>query len=136
MIQSKNPFFKLEDFQSLEVTVEGKNVTSEMRLPPPIHLIELHDDGLTLDLSPRSCADGHTLALDISLKKVIHEPDESIENKIHILGVIHELETMTDSRLKIRIKFRQYAQEEWKALIAYFSEKQHSINTLIKSSRK
>ena len=137
MANQKNPFFKLDDFQSLETHLEGMNVTSQVRFPKTpsaIALIEIHEDGLTLELPDRSCAIGHALSLDINLKK--NTSTDPIEDNIHILGVIEELEKTQTSRLKVRLKFRQYAQKDWSQFLDYFSKKQVALNKLIQKTRK
>ena len=135
----KNPFFKLEDFQCLEILIEGTNVTSQVSIPgapASIRLIEIHEDGLNLELPARCCAMGHTLAIDVNVKKIFGKSDDFVENKIHILGMVEEIETSPNSTLFVRLKFRQYAQEHWSSLLDYFSEKQLSVNKLIKNTRK
>ena len=130
-----NPFFKLEDFHSMELSVTGSNVTSGVDLPAPIHLIELHNEGITIELAPRSCADGHMLALDIQVKRNAGNPEDETVH-VPVVGVINEFEVMPDSRLKVRLKFRRFPQDQWQSLINYLSEKQGSLNALLRISRK
>lgn len=149
MAAERNPFFKLEDLHSLEFSVEGNNLTSQVKLPKGgAILTQILEDGVWVELPPRSCSLGHVLALNIEARKVtgtsksrlpsgeIVEKNEYMESKNHVTGVVDDIEGDPKGRMLVRLLFRQFAQEEWKTLLNYFSEKQGTVNRLIKSARK
>ena len=148
MESNSNPFFKLEDFQSLEVTVKGTNSTSQINIPGDIPLLQVYSDGVSVELPPKCCAMGHTLVLDISArrlagtsKKILPsgeavEETEYTESKLMITGVIEQMEGEPGGRQQVRLRFRQYGQKDWEDLLGYFSGKQTNINQLIKATRK
>ena len=150
-MDEKNPFFKLEDFQTLEMLIDGLNQTSQVRFPrgtEAVLLVQIMADGIWIEVPAKSCAMGHTLSLDINAKKMsgkkkvtlasgeIREEDQYLENKMSIIGVIAEMQCEPNARQQVRLRFRQYAQNQWDSLLEYFAEKQHGINQIIKSTRK
>ncbi len=127
MSNNKNPFFKVENLQHLELKVSGINSTSQVPFKEnSLHLIQILENGICIEVPPKSCAMGHSLSLNIS--------GLSMEEPIPVIGVIENIEG--DSNNIVQLKFRQYSQENWKKLLEYFSGKQTSINTFIKNSRK
>ena len=127
MTQNKNPFFKVEDLQHLELVINGVNSTSQVRFKDKsIKLTQILESGIWIEVPPKSCAMGHTLVLDIT-GKTIYSP-------IHILGVIEEMDSEQGNQ--VRLKFRQFSQENWVKLLSYFAGKQDNINMIIKNSRK
>ena len=136
---SKNPFFRVEDFQNIEILIKGINVTSQIPLKDSegIHLVELLPDGVWLDLPKHSCALGHTLSLQV----FVNMPG-SIETQLNattpmeIVGRVEELEGDVNSRQKANFRFRQYPQEQWNKFTNLLSEKQNKINNLIRDTRK
>lgn len=144
-----NPFFKMEDLQTLELTITGINSTSQVKFPQgSLHLLQILPDGIWIEVPPKYCAHGHALTLDIvgkkqngKVKKLLAngeavEEDSYLENQMHLMGVIEEIEGNPKEKHQVRVKFRQYSQSDWERLILYFLEKQVSINQLIKSTRK
>lgn len=140
MTTDKNPFFKLEDLHGLEVLVEGSNLTSKVNLKKGgTTLTQILEDGVWLEVPPSSCAIGHVLSLDIDTRKctgVTNGKKEYLENKNHVTGVVTEIEGDLKNRFQVRLVFRQFSQEQWKTLLSYLSEKQGSVNQLIKDTRK
>lgn len=133
MESKKNPFFKLEDFQVIEIHISGLNITSQVKISSDdrgIQLIETLSDGIWVELPAKSCAMGHTLSLNFLTRK------DQIENETTVVGVVEEIETNTAGRLNIKLKFRQYSQPEWDLLLNYISGKQNDINQFIKNTRK
>ncbi len=127
MAEGKNPFFKVEDLEHLELAIVGMNSTSQVRFKEnSIRLTQILDNGICIEVPPRSCAMGHSLALDISGK--------NLDEPIHIIGVIEEMHG--EPNPEVRIKFRQYSQENWGQLLDYFAGKQTNINAIIKNTRK
>lgn len=127
MTYEGNPFFKVEDLQPLELSINGVNSTSQVKFKSKsIQLTQILENGIWIEVPAKSCAMGHTLDLEIA--------GPTLEKPMVFTGVIEEMEG--DSNTQVRVKFRQYSQEEWTQLLAYFSKKQIRINAIIKNSRK
>lgn len=134
---SGNPFFSKEDFQDLSLVIRGVNSTSSIRIPDEaIRFIELLVDGLWLEVPLNSCSAGHSLTLDIEGKKLSHKAAGYLENKVHVLGIIKEATETSETRQKVRVQLRSFSMREWEDLLVFFAEKQVSVNTLIKRTRK
>lgn len=127
MAADKNPFFKVEDFQRLDLVISGLNSTSQVRFKEKsIQLTQILEQGIWIEVPSKSCAMGHSLALDIS--GIPSVPS------IHLLGVIEEIDSAESNQ--VRLKFRQFSQENWTKLLSYLSGKQDNINRIMKNSRK
>ncbi len=140
-VENKNPFFTLEDFKSIEMIIDGLNSTSQVKIPggvDAIQLVQILPDGVWIEVPPKSCAMGHTLSLHIIARWLAPQPAEKeyVETQLHILGVIEQIEESKRGRPQVRLKFRQFAQEHWDSLLDYFTQKQLSLNELIKVTRK
>ncbi len=122
MTDSHNPFFKLDDFQNLEMSIEGVNSTSQVKMSGFIGIVQILEDGMWLDVSAKSCSEGHALSLKIAARKftgnskrrlpsgeTVEEKDYS-ENRMQITGVVEQVQAGEEGRIQARLKFRQYSQ--------------------------
>jgi hypothetical protein len=135
MSSNPNPFFRLADFHSLEISLDGANLTSRVRISKgSIALTEIHATGISVEVPPRSCSVGHHLELTISVKKPVG--DQIQHSKFQVTGTIEEVEGDTKGRQQVRIFFRQYSREDWDALLEYLAGKQEAANRLIRSTRR
>ncbi len=137
----KNPFFKIEDLRNLEVSIQGRNSTSTVQFEEgSLRLTEILEDGMWIEAPIRSCSIGHSLVLDIQGKKISKKSAEKLESKIHVLGVIAKVEIDAEGVKKgvqnVKVRFKEFSMKDWKALLKYFSERQWSLNMLIKQTRK
>ena len=128
MANDKNPFFKFEDLQdNLDIQIVGLNVTSQVKFKTGnIHLVQILEQGIWIDIPTRSCAMGHSLSLDIVIEK----------HSINIIGVIEEIDGLSKTRQLVRLQFRQYSLEQWEKFLSFFLNQQLDINAFIRSTRK
>lgn len=128
-----------EDFQFLELSLEGSNHTSRLPIPSgsqSIQIVQFTENGIWIEVPPRSCAVGHTLSLQIFARKRNGSRAEMLEDAMHVTGVVETIEGDFNSRQQVRLGFRQYAPEQWDRLIGYFTDKQTQINDLIRRTRR
>ena len=129
----KNPFFNADDFKSLDMTIEGTNQTSQMKITG-IQLVQILSNGIWVDIPPKCCSMGHSIALDLCARWT--KDGAPVERKLHILSVIEEMEGLPGGRQQVKLRFRQYGMAEWEDLLGYYSGKQTNLNQLIQNTRK
>ncbi len=137
----KNPFFKIDDLRSIQLSIQGKNSTSRMPFDEGVlRLTEVFEDGIWIEAPIRSCSIGHSLVLDIQARKASKKSAEKLESKIHVLGVIAEVDTDAAGAKKgvqhVKVRFKEFSIKDWKALLKFLSEKQFNLNLLMKRTRK
>jgi len=137
----KNPFFKTEDFNGVELKLNGVNSTSSMRFADGVlQVTQILENGLWLEMPLRSCSMGHSIMLEVWGKKFSKKLDVCIENKIQIQGVVEEIDldgNLSERKMQsVKIRFKNYSIGSWKELLDFFQEKQMNINLLIKKTRK
>jgi hypothetical protein len=135
MSANPNPFFRLDDFRSVEIRVEGSNVTSGLAIAKgTIQITQIHDAGITVQIPPRSCSEGHHLTVVVTLIKSPKAGSERIV--VTASGPAEEVEGDPKAPQEVRIAFRQYPREKWQAILDYFSSEQAAANALIRQTRK
>jgi hypothetical protein len=135
MSAKPNPFFRLEDFGSVEISVQGANVTSGTKIPKgTIELTQIHDAGVTVQVPPRSCSEGHLLTLVVTLVKSPKAGSDRIV--LTASGPAEEVEGDPKLPQQVRVAFRQYSREDWQEVLDYFSNEQSAANALIRQTRK
>lgn len=142
--EKKNPFFEQADFRRLEIEIDVKNVTSQMKIPEKkpgseieTSVFEINENYLKLVLPSKSCAQGHTLAIDLDiLRPTPGAPQDPEKTSIHILGVVEEIVESQEGAQIVRLRLRQYAKVDWEQLLQFLAGTQLEINRFIKQARK
>lgn len=123
----------VEDFNSMEITIEMHNTTTDMpaREAPPIQLIELLERGMTLDVPTRSCAPGHNLMLKFKTLLPNRDPFE-FNTTAKVESVRSTPFGGTD---QIRISFLQFTEQDWEKFRGKFDSRQKEIEQFLKAAR-
>ena len=87
-----------------------------------IRLLELMDRGLTLDVPTKTCAEGHTLALDIKL----YESDE-VEVHFQCTVRVDEVTREDAGRDKIKTSLAQVDEIAWAKIGKVYAKRQEDI---------
>lgn len=126
-----NPFFSIEDFLSLEVNIEGSNLTSQVSiLKGGIQLAQFLENGMVIEVPPRSCSTGHLLSLQIEVKRPVG--DQLVTASTTVTGIVVDLDGDPKTRQMASLAFRQYSRETWESFLEYLSTKQAKANDLIR----
>ena len=131
-----NPFFNLEDLQNIEIRIDATNLTSQIPMgvnDGPVQLVQIFSGGTILEVSPRSCAMGHTLELNF----YIQLKSKAILDEIHVnaIGVIEEIEGLPAERKQIKIQFRKFDNVKWERVLQYYETKQKNMIQLLRATR-
>lgn len=132
-MQSGNPFFSLADLESLELQIEGTNITSRVQLATgKIKLIEIAEKEVMIAVPEKSCSQGHSLSLVITASR--GEAAPVLQNQV--IGVVSEILENAEGWQRVRLVFRQFSMKDWQAVLDYFWNRQTSVNALLKSTRR
>ena len=132
-MQSGNPFFSLADLESLDLQIEGTNITSRVKLPPgKIRLIEIAEKDVLIAIPEKSCSQGQSLSL--SIEATCGDEPPVLQNQV--IGIATEILEDSDGWQRVRLVFRQYSVKDWQTILDYFFNRQTSVNALLKSTRR
>ena len=119
----------------LEFMVKFKNLTSDTKLEKPVNMLEIMDDGCSIEVPARCCAVAHQILLCITITS--DKPSKKSKTKdIEAVGKVVTMESIDDKRFEVTINFNQYVKEEWKFLTQYLQARQDSINELTENLKK
>lgn len=137
---AKNPFIRLEDFVSKEISVFAYNVTSntEIKRYKEIQLVEIADTYIILRVPKSACAQGHSLWIHILPSENAKNFEKIPKNKeipgaISISGKAVAIEDSEGSFKSIRFEFAQFAEREWQGFLREVHEKQVKVDVVFKS---
>ncbi len=73
-----------DDFESIVITVKGKNVTSGLVLREliPVEIQEIGEEGIVLSMTSHSCAQGHHLELDFFVSRGEWRENQKVTAKV------------------------------------------------------
>ncbi len=126
------PLFNPSDFQSAQVVIKARNITSNTRAldPESVLLLELMDKGVKLEMPARSCTQGHQLELELTVI-----PTKGHERRVQATGKIIRAEVMDGGAIEAEIEFIQFVTEEWKQFQEVFAARQSDIDAFLNSAR-
>lgn len=148
------PVYGWNDFQTLELSIEGMNHTSQIPIEGSsrsgLRITELTENGAWLEMPAKSCAVGHTLSIKILAKTILNRAEEITTTPtadpkseateavpLHFTAMVDAVETDTGTGpQQVLISFRQHTPEEWFDLVRYFTEKQAKLNALLWRTRQ
>jgi len=130
-----------DDFLSMELCISMRNVTtqtaikdgkrsygtplkSQMRVKEQdlsIRIVELLEVGMVLEVPIRTCAEGHTLELEIRIEGM-NRPAT-----LYTIATVQELGKISDSRDQIAIEFTDFESEDWELIKCIYQERQNEI---------
>ena len=125
--------FNLSELESLDLQIEGSNLTSRTKLSSgKIKLIEIAENDVLIAVTEKSCSQGHSLSLVISATRGGGAP--LLQNQV--IGVAAEVLEDSLGWQRVRLVFRQYSIKDWQTILDYFFDRQTSVNALIQVTRK
>jgi hypothetical protein len=124
-------FIDAEDFRSLELSVKLENSTSHTRLKPGeiARVLEILEEGLVLAVPRRTCAQGHSLAIEIEVRAPGKEPWT-----FAAALKAEECETVGDED-RVLAKLANFSQQEWARFNAAFASRQDEIEDFLAAVR-
>jgi SepF-like predicted cell division protein (DUF552 family) len=129
-----------QKFSGLRFKVYLRNETSRTLFSKHelVHLVELKEDGLLLELPVNVCQRGHTLTLfflkeETELNGPIPNSGALKEAYLQVMAKVENLErAITDTNLVVLdLHFTQYETESWKKILDIFSANQNNVNNKI-----
>lgn len=125
----ENDFFNPADFESIELNIRFKNLTTEKTIPAThkVSVIEVGDQSLTLSLPSKCCAvDNHSFI-------EIYRKDNEILRSTAKVKVISETDPDTWA---VTVELIQFDKKSWSEFVSLFSERQEEIAQFFERGRR
>ena len=134
-----------EDFEKVKITVSLRNPLSETliesgkktianinvqeknQLPYHIELLEIREHGMILSVPLNVCSAGHSLVITLTILGLGAMPFE-----VSIDGIVKESEKTSKAQERISVEIKNNNSVRWRGFCKLFSEKQDSINDLLR----
>lgn len=142
MSESISKYIIKNDFPGFGFHVFLRNETSHTHFSKPeqIHLIELKEQGLVIELPQNICQKGHSLTLffidqKIEINNRVPDSGPMKEAGFTGIGKVIQIEVADREKKTIvaELQFTQYEGEQWKKILQLFSEKQEDVTRKLMS---
>ncbi len=130
---SNCPWVKISDLieTSLWISIENITTRTQLERAEGLQLIEISDQGMTLQIPARTCSLGHLLIVRLEKRKLNPlEPGDSSEltEEFQATAKVVELEALNPKAVTIVVKFYQFQEDSWNKFIADFSSRMTELN--------
>jgi hypothetical protein len=119
--------FRLEDFQSIQLSVQFQNLTTktEIREPNSISLVEVLERSLVFEMPATSCNVKHSVLA--SIKKKLPGRERKFEPLLNFTGKVATVEPQDNQLIRVTIDCVQFDEASWNDLLQLFSTRQKEI---------
>ncbi len=116
--------------KTFELKINVNNITSSINVSSksklPITISEFLEQGLIVNLPPRTCSQGHQLMLDV------HLSEGSKEILVfNTTAKILDIETSDEEAIRVTVKFVQYDPMIWKKFQSIYEDCQIELQHLL-----
>jgi hypothetical protein len=137
MSPADDDFIRVEDFNSIRLHLQFKNITTKTELrdgvrfyagekqeagdSQEIALVEFLDGGLVVEVPPRSGAEGHQISITVLTEGV--DP----EIKFVGSGAVEDIAPVESGRERFAILFTEKDDGAWNAILSIYARRQQEI---------
>jgi hypothetical protein len=115
---------------TVEITLTNTTTRTTVKESTTIKLVEIAEQGIALEVPPRTCAQGHNLLFELKLVK----PGATKPFALKATGKVSEVESL-DGADRADVVLIQFDEKEWEQVLSAFMSRQSEIEEFLKAAR-